>query len=70
MGGLSGCTTEPGGTVSSESTTETADPTDSGPHPVTPTETAFRIQDRSCGQGANDATVAVDGSTVRIDGVI
>lgn len=70
MSGLAGCTGGPGGTVSPQPSETTAEPTDSGPHPVTPTDTAFSIQDRSCGEGANDATVAVDGSTIGVDGVI
>jgi hypothetical protein len=68
--GVAGCTAAPGGTVSPEPTERTAEPTDSGPHPVTPTATAFNIQDRSCGEGANDATILVDGSMVRVNGVI
>lgn len=67
VSGLAGCASAPSGTVSPTQTTE---PTDSGPHPVTPTATSFSIQDRSCGQGTNDATIVVDGSTVQVDGVI
>lgn len=45
------------------------DPT-SGEHPVTPTETSFTVDDRSCGQGEHAATVAFDDGTVTVDGVI
>lgn len=68
--GLAGCTAGPGGTVSPEPTETTEEPTDSGPHPVTPTATSFAVTDRSCGQGNNAATVSVDGETTLVEGVI
>lgn len=63
---LAGCLGGPGGS----SPTATPDPTDSGDHPVTPTQTTFDVLDRGCGAGENAATVTFDDDTVRVEGVI
>lgn len=70
VSGLAGCLGAPGSSTSPQTTEGTRDQTDSGPHPVTPTDTSFTVGDRPCGEGANDATVTVDGAVIRVDGVI
>lgn len=65
-GGLAGCLGEPGGSTPSE----TPLPTDSGDHPITPTETSFQVVGRNCGAGENAASVSFGADSVSIDGVI
>lgn len=66
VSGVAGCLGGPGGAIP----TDTLEPTDSGDHPVTPSRTTFRVTDRSCGSGANRATVAFAEEIVSIEGVI
>lgn len=66
VSGVAGCLGGPGGAIP----TDSPEPTDSGDHPVTPSETTFRVTDRACGSGANRATVAQAEGVVSIDGVI
>jgi hypothetical protein len=68
---LGGCLGGPGGAVDTPPTrTETPRPTDSGEHPVTPSETTFEVLNRTCGNSANEATVQFDDDSVRVDGRI
>lgn len=64
--GLSGCLGDPDGSAP----TETPEPTNSGDHPITPTETSFDVLDRACGNGDNRATVTFGEDSVSVDGVI
>lgn len=50
--------------------TPSPDPSDSGDHPVTPTEQTFEVLDRRCGSGEHAATVGFDWEVVAVDGVI
>lgn len=70
--GLAGCLGSPGGSNPSDTPAETPvpQPSDSGPHPVTPADRTFAVLSRECGQGRNEATVAVDGDTVTVEGTI
>ena len=60
--GLAGCLGTSGGA--------TPTPSDSGDHPVTPTETEFEVLERPCGEGANDADVSFGDGAVTVEGVI
>ena len=48
----------------------TTPPDDSGPHPVTPTDTSFEVRSRECGVGEDRATVSFDADGVAVDGVV
>lgn len=52
------------------SPTATPPPSDSGPHPVTPTDRTFEVLSRACGEGRNEATVRFDGDAVAVDGTV
>lgn len=65
-GALAGCLDRTGASTPTPGT----EPTDSGDHPVTPTDTSFEVTDRTCGGGRNAATVTFDGDAVAVDGVI
>ncbi len=64
IAGLAGCLGGPTGS------TPTPDPTDSGEHPVMPTETDFAVLERPCGAGENDASVSFGADAVTVEGVI
>lgn len=73
--GLAGCLGGPGAgtptkTAEPDTPVETPDPTDSGDHPVTPTETSFEIVERTCGSAENTAAVSFGEDSVRVEGTI
>lgn len=66
--GLVGCLA--GGGADTPTVTSSPEPSDSGPHPVTPAEQTFDVDSRACGEGRSDAAVTFGAGSVTVDGVI